>query len=409
MKLAVLGSSSLALETTLRFHAHGASVTWFQTTENQDTELGTSILGWQLLNKTPMILKDENEWVTNYAAPLSLILKESQMLRACEVVAVSKRFLTSQEEIKGKSRFHDLFRIIFQVNPLEFVENQKATDPQMYERLSQEMVESLQSTLEMYEDFDLVVDLRLPTAATSLNENGRALGETRVSEDKISSGERLLSDLDHLMTNGEIREMILVGSGEMALHAMIKLGDWVKNPVNRLFVVTTEELPFERVLKHTSLKNKKAFEAVMSEVHALWEKEMNLFHEKLREWQSLDDFVQAKKPRPTEPIPQVNFFSGHNVSGIDQLIDRKRLFVTLEKPDFRVGKWHPENNILDLKTLGVDHVLKATPLKRADILHFSETEKGYFSVKPEKFDTDLLKIKGIEDEIFKLFSPAHSS
>ncbi len=409
MKLAVLGSSSLALETTLRFHAHGASITWFQTTENQDKDLGTSALGWETLNKAPMILKTENEWITYYAAPLSLILKESQQLRACDVVSISKRFLKPGEEIKGKSRFHDLFRIIFQVNPSEFVETQKITDPQMYERLSQEMVESLQSTLEMYEDFDLVIDLRRATVPTSLNENGRALGENRVSEDKISSGERLLSDLDNLMVNTDVREMILVGSGEMAMLAMIKLNTWVKNPSHRLFVVTSEEQPFEKILKVTDQKNKTDFENMMNEVQALWEREMNSFHEKLREWQALDDFVQAKKPRPTEPIPQVNFFSGHNVSGVDQLIDRKRLFVTLEKPDFREGKWHPENNILDLKTLGVDQVLKATPLKRADILHFPENEQGYFPLTPEKFESDILKIKGMEDEIFKLFSPVHTS
>lgn len=422
MKLAILGSHSLALETAVRFHVHGAAVTWFRDSQESDFlplssdlswENTTTDNGWELLGKTKITTGFSPEaWTTFYRDPLIDIIRSEQEFKPYKVLSISKRFLAPRETITGKDRFYDLFRIIYQLNPTEFVERQKENDPAMYERLSTEMMESLQSTLEMYDDFDLVVDLRPAREVISINENGRALGESRVSQDKVSKGTRILSELNEITNNKDIREMILIGSGEVAIEALLGLRDWVLNPVNRLFVATAEEVPFEKFLQTASQQVKEKFDHFMAVIQTHWENEMNIFHEKLREWQALDDFVQAKKPRPAEPIPQVNFFSGHNVTAIDQLIDRKRLFLTLEKPDFREGKWQPENNILDLKTLGVDHVLVATRMKREDIVALDDNEKGYFSHQPtsanvdQHWEKDLAALKGIENEVFKLFSLA---
>jgi hypothetical protein len=212
------------------------------------------------------------------------------------------------------------------------------------------MMESLQSTLEMYDDFDLVLDLRRPRLPQSINETGRALGEGRVSSE-VTRGLNILKELPALRVNKNIREMILIGSTEVGLNVLVGLEDWLKNSAHRLFVATTESTPFQGVLSMVAPELREAFDKFMSNIQKSWEAETEVFHQKLREGQELDDFVQAKVPKPVEPIPQVNFFSGHNVSAIDQLIDRKRLFLTLEKPEFREGHWHPENNILGLKTL----------------------------------------------------------
>ena len=114
-----------------------------------------------------------------------------------------------------------------------------------------------------------------------------------------------------------------------------------------------------------------------------------------------------------EPIPRLVFFSGHNATAVDQLIDKRRLFLTLEKPDFREGLKQPENNQLDLKTIGVDRILVMNKLQRPKIeTHLSQNEIGYFeceSLLPnmkEAWAKDLENLKGIEHEIFKLFSPA---
>ena len=144
-----------------------------------------------------------------------------------------------------------------------------------------------------------------------------------------------------------------------------------------------------------------------------FQNDVTIFHQKLREWQNLDDYVQVKMPRPVEPIPRLVFFSGHNATAVDQLIDKRRLFLTLEKPDFREGLRHPENNNLDLKTIGVDRILVLNKLKRPDM---SSTlvlnEIGHFVVDlhlpniQDAWKKDLETFKGIEHEIFKLFTPS---
>jgi hypothetical protein len=150
----------------------------------------------------------------------------------------------------------------------------------------------------------------------------------------------------------------------------------------------------------------------MKDMEEEFQEEVKTFSQKLREWQTLDDFIQVKIPRPAEPIPRLNFFSGHNVTAIDELIDRKRMFITLEKPDFRQGKKHPENNHLDLKTLGVDHILVAHAKKNRSMIELPSQERGFFDLTPiranikNSWERDVENLKGVEDEVFKLFSPA---
>lgn len=68
----------------------------------------------------------------------------------------------------------------------------KELNPETYERMSEEFMLSLESTVEMYEDFDLVIDARDDYHFASAAVTGRALGEERVSE-KVSYGLKALS------------------------------------------------------------------------------------------------------------------------------------------------------------------------------------------------------------------------
>lgn len=416
MKLAILGSSPIALEAALRFNDHGASLTWFCEGEedfyslfpSQGGILPVSDLGLSLLNK-----KSITNWKEEYLRPLKAHLAANQMVREHEVVSVTKRFLAPQEEIPGKSRFYDLFRVVFLVDPRRFIEEQKASDPEMYQKLSQEMVGSLQSTIEMFEDFDVVLDLRVPSEVPSLAVTGRALGERRVSADKIYWGLSSLHQLSELTNNSDVRELAMIGSDALAAEILIQLKEWLADPRSRLFLVSTEADPFADFLKRASSSSKEKLLAVLQEVEERLQKDYDEFHRKLREWQELDDFVQVKVPKPTEPIPQLNFFSGHNATAIDELIDRRRLFLTLEKPDFREGLKHPDNNLVDLKTIGVDRVIATSALRRKQVATSLENpEKGFFAPpvcmpsEKDAWERELEHLKGIEDEIFNLFSPA---
>jgi len=424
MKLAIIGSSPIACEAAVRFHLHGAAITWFNHEVIEPESLFKSaVIDWKSRSSemgrgflaragvtVPSGTWTWKDW-KNYSLNMAGLLKADQEIKPHPVVTVTKRFLGPGEKIAGKSRFHDLYRVIYQVNPQDFISEQKESDPETYKRLSQELVESLQTTLEMYEDFDLILDLRRPSVAKSIAHSGRALGEYKMGQDKVTYGLETLTRLQ-TFTSNNIREVALVGSGALAAEILIEMQEWLKDERTRLFVISTEEDPFaeflSECLKETAVKLRQVFQYMEDE----FEKEIEVFTKKLRDWQELDDFVQVKIPKPTEPIPRLNYFSGHNVTAIDLLIDKRRLFLTLERPDFRDGKKHPENNNLELKTIGVDEILVANGFDKVEMkIGLDGNEVGFFSLTPEEilransWENDLAKLKGIEDEIFKLFSP----
>lgn len=428
MKLAILGSSPLALEAALRFHLHGAALTWFNFQEIEyegflqqylpgDAYVSADGLG--LLQESGKSYRasdgfDFEHWKNNYYRPLSELLQQEHKLRAHQVINVSKRYLAPFEQIPGTSRFHDLFRIIFQVNPQEFIKEQEKTNPETFERLSQELIDSLQTNLEMYEDFDLVLDLRRPVQVKSVSVTGRALGEGRVSPDHLKYGfDGLLTAKAINQDAQDVREVALIGSDALAAEILLSLKDWLKDQRSRVFIVTHEANPFENYLGLAENSSAKALNALFEEMEGEFQNDVNEFHKKLREWQELDDFIQVKKPKPVEPIPRLVYFSGHNASAVDQLIDKRRLFLTLEKPEFRQGLKQPENNSLELKTIGADRILVANQLMKPAIeRELAQAEVGYFDVDltlpnvAQAWSKDLERLKGIENEIFKLFSPA---
>lgn len=423
MKLAILGHSPFALEAALRFHLHGAALTWYQDQDDftlftssffpKDafvSELGLGVLRELNLTYAPEVFTWD-EWVNKYQKPLTDYLKIHQEVKNDEVISVTKRFLAPGELIPGRSRFLDLFRIIYKVNPKEFIEQQKETNPETYQKLTEEFVNSLASSIEMYQDYDLILDLRSDLSPASAAASGRALGEGRKS-DKVSYALDALKKAKNMQS--DVRDMALIGSHSLAAEILISLSDWLKDPRANLFVITTEEEPFSEFLKIADEETGEKLHNVFDYMEQEFEKEVEVFTKKLREWQELDDFVQVKIPKPAEPIPRLNYFSGHNVSAIDELIDRRRMFVTLEKPEFRFGKKHPENNNLELKTVGVDHILVAHSRKNFSIVEVDHGEQGFFGFTPapmnsrDAWEKDLEILEGIEDEIFKLFSPADS-
>jgi len=425
MKLAILGHSPLALEAALRFHFHGAALTWYLDQDNFSqfdspkypenyftSDLGISVLNELNLKYAPDLFS-WSYWSKNYEKPLISYLKAHQEIKTDEIISVSKRFLAPDETIPGRSRFLDLFRIIYQVNPKEFIEEQKESNPETYKKLTEEFVNSLATSIEMYQDYDLVLDFRPDLSRASASVSGRALGEGRVSERVAYSIDSLIKSKS-LRPSSEFRDIAVVGSDSLSAEIVLSLVDWLRDKHSNLFIISNEEDPFSSYLKIGNNKTTEELKSLLIEMDQEFEEDIQSFSRKLREWQALDDFVQVKIPRPVEPIPRLNFFSGHNVTAIDELIDRKRIFITLEKPDFRGGVRHPENNNLELKTLGVDQVLVTHAKKNRSGLELMQTEKGFFEIIPTRlnikncWEIDLKRIEGVEDEVFGLFSPVDS-
>jgi hypothetical protein len=423
MKLAIFGSSPIALEAALRFNAFEAALTWFNG-ESEDlsglfevTGFGwddcTTELGWSHL---PGAKKGEfswDKWKGIYYRPLVEFLSQHQVVKRARPISVTKRYLAPLEEIPARSRFYDLFRVIYELDPEQFINEQREADPETYARLSEEFVSSLQSGIEMYEDFDLVMDLSFATEALSMATSGRALGEKRIKDHVISGLKALgrVARLDGL--DPDYRELALIGSGDLAVMTLLELDNWLRVPKNRLFIVSSEEMPFEGFMRLARLEVRERLQSLLKRMEDDFHREGQEFHERLREWQELEDYIKAKKQRPVEPIPRLVFFSGHNVTAIDQLIDKRRLFLTLEKPDWREGLKQPENNHVDLKTIGVDEVFVTTGLKTPKLVEgLGPQEPGYFEYAPKRpvfndgWKEDLNALNEIEKKIFALFTPA---
>ena len=426
MKIAILGNTPVALEAALRFHFHGAALTWYQNLEEfsdfkspkLDPNDFVSDLGFAVLNELGLRYASGNfswdSWKENYYIPIVNYLRANQEVKREEILSVSKRFLAPHETINGRSRFLDHFRIIYSIDPRDFIEQQRETNPDAYERMTAEVISSLGTKIEMYNNFDLVLDLRADLAKASLSISGRAVGEGRET-DKVSYALDALRESAKMEPSPEVREMCVAGSNAQAVEILINLTEWMKDPRSRLFLVSHEEAPLEDFLKRANSGTKEKLQSLMNFLDIEFEAEIETFSKKLREWQELDDFVQVKIPKPVEPIPRLNFFSGHNIIAVDELVDKKRVFLTLEKPDFREGIKHPDNNFLDLKTIGVDHVLVGHSKKDSSFITLDPNEVGFFTLTPslpsiqKGWENDLKKLEGIEDEIFKLFTPASSS
>jgi hypothetical protein len=425
MKLAILGHSPLALEAAIRFHLHGAALTWYIDpddftlfdsslfpTDSFTSDLGLSLLKEINVNYSPTIF-NWSDWTQNYEKPLIDYLRVHQEVRNDEVISISKRFLAPEEVIPGRTRFLDLFRIIYRVNPREFIEEQQEVNPETYKKLTEEFITSLTSTIEMYQDYDLVLDLRSDLSKASAAASGKALGESRLT-DKVTYSLEALAKSKKIVPSAHLRDIAIIGSDSLAAEMLLSLGAWIHDQRSNLFIVTTEEEPFKDFLSKANAATAEKLMKLINAIEEEFQQEIEVFTKKLRDWQELDDFVQVKIPRPSEPIPRLNFFSGHNVTAMDELIDRKRMFLTLEKPEFRHGKKHPENNNVELKTLGVDQILIAHAKKDRSFIEVDLNEQGFFDLTPtrlnikDSWEKDLLKVEGIEDEVFKLFSPVSS-
>ncbi len=424
MKVAVLGHNPVGLELALFFDQIGASVVWMGSADDLDKydifhrpgfdlSLLTGELGLARLGKN-LSFENFEDYFQKYYRPLAEYLQHAQELKSVEIESVNKRFLRPEEEISGRSRFLDLFRIRYSIDPKDFVEQQKNSNPEVYERLTNEMVHSLQSRVEMYEDVDMVINALERRSPRSLGTNGSALGEGRIQSEKLLYGETALKSIDELTKNNDVREVAIIGSGEQAALGLIDLYPWLKaTPSARIFIMSAEANPFEGI-KDLSGDLYSKVSTVLNEMDNEYQSESTEFLNQLREWQELEDYIKVKKPRPSEPIPRLVFFSGHSVTAVDQLIDKRRLFVTLEKPDFREGLKQSDNNIIELKTIGADQilVLGGSQKKKVDST-LRSNEVGYFNIEmPSIWDqsrkTKLKTTKDeIEYEINRLFSPAH--
>lgn len=387
MKVAILGPSPQAMEIARELIALGASVRLF----------------WQPVLETAELIAWHQQGLV-VAAPWR---------------QVTKRFLPAGVVPTGKSRFHDLFRVSFQVNPEAMINQGLAEQPEVYQKLSDEFMASLKSQLEMFEDVDVVIDASAPVPRRMLGPGGPAIGESRLRPETVAfAGDHG----DWSAWAKDAQEVAVVGDGRQAAEVLLGLRAWWSKKSHRIFLISASAAPFQQFMQEDHGTVNQELHAFLRSAEAEQAEALAAWQALDAEWQELDDFVKVKKPRPELPIPRLVIFSAHMLSGVDQLVDKSRSFLTLETIPWLEGQVQPENNLLELKTIGVDRIIGATGTrrpwerfhgldlsvapdgKRARDASGAHPETGFFTLN----DLDPKSRRFIVEHLTQLFSPRNA-
>jgi hypothetical protein len=417
MKLAIIGSNEVAIRVAKQFDSLGAALTLFYTPKADQSSKYK-----QLLNSY-----SDLDSVDDFNLEVEIEhIRKKHLVRPNELLRVQKRYLTKNEIISGHTRMHDLFRIVYLMNPQNVLNEQKESSPEVFENLDETTLDSLSKTMEGYEDFDLVIDCTILNGVSNwLGASGPAIGETTLKEHTdLKYGVDALESLPEIKDREAFFEVGIIGSGKLAAILLIELEQKIINNQIRAFIITTEENPFDELKSEGHLLLNKKLADSLNLIESEFEKKINKFKAKLTEWDEHEDYVKAKIPRPTEPIPAVVYFAAHSVTGIDRMVDRNRFFLTCEAPEFRSSGVQKENNQIELKTIGIDYCLVATGNQADESLYqyiqssfqdnakstsidgHTHRETGFYTLKSAESFPLSEQLDSITANIMKFFSPS---
>lgn len=400
MKLAIIGSGPLAILCAQHFDQLGAEVVLFQ-----KNALGGNLRF--LLSHFPemeVCVEDKTKTITKIweekLVPAINYLEGHDLTKAGEVLRVHKRFLHPGETISDKSRLHDLFRVIYSVNPRDAILKQLEENPEMFNQLGEQVVNSLNTPVESFEDFDIVIECR------GRGRNPLPMGPSHslaLNENNIKSTAALFyeNDIFTSLNAEEKTHMVLVGDNDSAILALLKYKEWLfAKPTRSLTWVTYTEA---RRPRNNAWLNRQLNE-LLNFSQTQFDNDKIEFEKKMYEWRDLEDYVKAKVPMPVEPQAKIKIFQGYDVTSVDRLLDREGVFATLEAPDFRTFSEVPN----DLKTLPADAIMIACGVE--EDLEFARginlDEPGYYRLNSLDIKEGLAMIKNIEQKILSFFSRA---
>ena len=99
-----------------------------------------------------------SEYWEKYLKPLSKFIQNKVTHIKGTVLRVHKRFLDLDEEIEGRTRLLDLFRIVYLIIPNEESFSEKSLDKKTLDSLGDDVINSLKTPMEQFNDFDIIVD-----------------------------------------------------------------------------------------------------------------------------------------------------------------------------------------------------------------------------------------------------------
>lgn len=400
MKMAIIGSGPLAILTASHFDQMGADVTLFQR-----SPLGGNLRF--LLDHFPDFkinyrksITTISEFFENEIVPAVTELEKYGLTKSGDVQRVHKRFLHPDESVEGRTRMHDLFRVVYSMNPKETILKQLEENPELFKQLGEEVVNSLHKPVESFLDFDLVIE------ATGLGKTPAPMGAGKslaLNENNLRESSLLFYEKDifsKLSLEGK-KSIVIAGTGVSLKLSLLKLKDWLLgNPAHELHWVTYQKADTSCGIAWLD----EEVENFQKEITARFEKNKDVFEVKLREWRDLEDYVKVKIPKPIEPVPQLVIHEGYDVTSVDRLLDRAGVFATIESPEFRSFSRNPG----DMQTLSADAICIANGVMEESLGGASliESEPGYYVMRSSDINEAIDEIKSIEESILNYFKKA---
>ena len=420
MKVAVLGSGPLAIEVACEFDQVGASVKLIGKNNpgghlrylakvypelKLDFNLMNSEVGLKLSNCSLSGESSVSDIFGQYYEPLIKVLVTKGCFQKREVLRVQKQFLEAGEEIEGHSRLYDLFRVTTALNPSGMVEEQLAQNPELKEKIGEDILSSLKSRVESFEDFDLVIDARgdfqKPMALGSCG--FYALNEQVLNANaEISYGFLKSENLESL---NELKIVTVVGSTYASALNLCLLENWLSEDKERAVnVVTSENGAFKKLLKDELVSPmikdgvRKIIKTHMNE----WRQECERVEQEILNWRGLEAHERMKVTPPDFPSPKVRIYEGYTVTSVDRLLDQEATFLTLEIP-----KWRNESDSKELVTLAQDIVLGSNGFNEAEgvLGPMQKEEQGFFSLRSQgNLPKGIAEIQAIKSIVLSYFS-----
>ena len=330
MKCAVIGSGPVAILAAQYFDQMGAEVTLFQR-----SALGGQLKNFLLDQSTFVFWNDQEYSIQRFfeeiLKPAVLSIEEYNISKQGDVLRVHKRFLHPGEVIHNHTRLHDLFRVIYSLNPRETILKQLEENPEMFKALGEDVIQSLHKPVENFLDFDIVIEARgfgrdsIPMGAGQ----SYALNELNLKDNsEIYYEERIFKDFKVV----DQKSLVLVGHQELSGFVILFLKSWLlENPEHELHWIC----PYGKRLSTQNPKIERDVQAFISELDDKFEQSKKDFQKAIHEWRDLEDYIKVKIPMPKEPVSQLRIYHGYDVTSVDRLLDQPGLFITIETPEYR--------------------------------------------------------------------------
>ncbi len=286
----------------------------------------------------------------------------------CELRRIGKKFLADGQQVEGKSRLADLFRIVYTTDPKEGVLKQVADNPEIFEKLGADVLESLQEPIEEAEDVDIIIDARERLFNNSYN---GVRGEVALNEykwkDYIFYGP--LTNESHLYLKGKV--FLNLNEPKFQKQFITHLLDgW--DSIESLVIVKNSDVNIDELLDRDQKD---------------WDVSSESFHEDMLKWKSLEEYEKVKIAKPKEPLKKIQYYDEYRVMSVDRLLDQDSFFITCEYCDF-LGQE-------ELKTFGIDQMFCCN----YDVDNLITDEVGQFSLAENVLEDSIYRFDLIDKKI----------